>query len=159
MKLLQAWNRLTTRIVEVALTVFSAVMVLVCFAQVCTRLAGTPLSWSEELARYLAVWLTFLGAAYALRKGALATVEILYSKLHGVSKKALYVLISAVIFIFCYVMVRHGLAFAMKFMTQTSPAMQIPKGVVYISAPVSGILMFFYQIELLINELTGKEGA
>ncbi len=157
MKALRSFNRFTTKALEVIMTVFAATMVLVCFAQVCTRMAKSPLSWSEELARYLAVWLTFLGAAYALRKRSLATVEILYIKLHGVSQKTLYAVISVIVFIFCYVMVRYGLNFAMKFMSQTSPAMQIPKGLVYVSAPVSGFLMFFYQLELLIDEIAGKE--
>lgn len=157
MKALSSFNNFTTKVLEFVLAVFAAIMVLVCFAQVCTRMAESPLSWSEELARYLAVWLTFLGAAYALRKNSLATVEILYSKLKGVSKNILYVFISVMIFIFCYVMVRYGMSFASKFMSQTSPAMQIPKGLVYISAPVSGFLMFFYQIELLVDHFKRKE--
>lgn len=153
MKLLRTVNRATAKLSEWLMFIFALVMILACFAQVCTRLAGVPLSWSEELARYMAVWLTFIGAAYALRKGSLAIVEILYNALKGVSKKALYVLISILIIAFCVVLMRYGLAFALKFMGQTSPAMQIPKGIVYLCAPISGLLMCLYQIEILIDNI------
>ena len=158
MEVLRRFNKLTTRLDEYIMFTFSVVLILTCFAQICTRLAGVPLSWSEELARYLAVWLTFIGAAYALRKHSLATVEILYDKLTGVSKKTLYVFISILIIVFSFVLIRYGLAFSLKFMRQTSPALHIPKGIVYFSAPLSGILMCLYQIEALITEISGKGG-
>ena len=156
MKLLRGVNKATVKISEWIMVIFALIMVLACFAQICTRLAGVPLSWSEELARYMAVWLTFVGAAYALRKGSLATVEILYNKLKGVSKKTLYILISVLIFVFCVILIKYGFEFALKFMGQKSPALQIPKGVVYLCAPLSGLLMFLYQVEILVDEI-GKE--
>ena len=45
----------------------------------------------------------------------------------------------------------------MKFMGQKSPAMQIPKGMVYFSAPVTGALMLLYQIEILFSNIFKKE--
>lgn len=158
MNVLRQFNKLTDRINEVIMVVFAVVLILSCFAQICTRLAGIPLSWSEELSRYLAVWLTFIGAAYALRKKSLATVEILLNKCKGNSKKILFLLISILVIVFCIILVRYGFAFAMRFMKQTSPALHIPKGVVYLSAPISGLLMCFYQLEILFDTLKEKEG-
>jgi len=157
LKILKKINCGITKIVEVVIVIFALVMVLACFAQICTRLAGVPLSWSEELARYMAVWLTFLGAAYALRKQTLVAVEILYEKLQGISRKALYLFISVLILLFCYNLIRYGWAFANKFMAQKSPAMQIPKGLVYLSAPLCGILMVLYQIEVVYDKVFSKE--
>lgn len=156
MKLLRGVNKATTKVSEWVMVIFALIMVLACFAQICTRLAGVPLSWSEELARYMAVWLTFVGAAYALRKGSLATVEILYNKLTGVSKKSLYVLISILVFVFSVILIKYGFEFSLKFMGQKSPALQIPKGMVYLCGPLSGFLMLLYQIEMLVDHL-GKE--
>lgn len=158
MAVLQKINQFTTKLAELIMFVFAVVLILSCFAQICTRLAGVPLPWSEELSRYLAVWLTFIGAAYALRKKSLATVEILYDKLTGSSKKTLYVVISIIVFIFSILLIKYGFDFSMKFMRQTSPAMHIPKGIVYICAPISGVLMLLYQLEATITELKGKAG-
>jgi TRAP-type C4-dicarboxylate transport system permease small subunit len=158
MKILQLFNKLTDRINEVIMFIFAVVLILSCFAQICTRLAGVPLSWSEELSRYLAVWLTFIGAAYALRRKSLATVEILLDKCKGNSKKILFIIISLFVIVFSIILIRYGWAFSMRFMRQTSPALHIPKGLVYLSAPISGVLMCLYQLEILIDTLKkGKE--
>lgn len=156
MSLLRQLNRLTTKVAEFIMFLFSLILILSCFAQICTRMAGIPLSWSEELSRYLAVWLTFIGAAYALRKKSLATVEILYDKLKGNNKMFLYGIISILVLVFSVILIKYGLAFSMRFMRQTSPALHIPKGIVYLSAPISGILMLLYQIELLVDEFKKK---
>jgi len=42
-------------------------------------------------------------------------------------------------------------------MGQKSPAMQIPKGLVYLSAPVTGVLMLMYQMEILFDNIFKKE--
>ena len=157
MNVLRQINNLTTRINEHIMFAFSGILILACFAQICTRIAGVPLSWSEELARYLAVWLTFIGAAYALRKSSLATVEILINKLSGSSKKALIVIISVCVFVFSLILIRYGLVFSLKFMSQTSPALHIPKGIVYLSAPISGVLMCLYQVEYFVDKMREKE--
>lgn len=157
MNALRMLNHGTAKVCEVIMTIFSIVMVIACFAQVVTRAIGTPLSWSEELARYLAVWLTFIGAAYALHKRGLATVEIMFNALKGIPQKILFLFISAVVLAFCVVMIVFGFDFALGFMNQTSPAMQIPKGAVYLSIPISGILMILYQAELMGEYFFGKE--
>ena len=54
-------------------------------------------------------------------------------------------------------MIVFGFDFALGFMNQTSPAMQIPKGAVYLSIPISGILMILYQAELMGEYFFGKE--
>ena len=158
MKALAKFNEAITKIDEWIIIAFAIVMVLSCFAQVVTRAIGMPLSWSEELSRYMAVWLTFLGAAYAHRKKSLVAVEILINALKGSGKKVLYIVISILILIFCYVLIRYGGAFAQKFMGQKSPAMQIPKGIVYLSAPVCGVMITLFQIEQMVDTLGhGKE--
>ena len=154
MKVIRLFNRATAEACKWFMFAAAVVMILACFLQVCFRKAGAPLSWSEELARYLAVWLTFIGAAYALRTKGLSTVEILYNKLQGSVQKALYVFISFTILLFCCILIRYGF----EFMSQTSPAMQIPKGIVYLSAPISGILMMLYQLEFLVDAFIKKEG-
>lgn len=101
--------------------------------------------------------LTFIGAAYALRKGTLATVEIMYNSLKGVNKKILFVVISVLIIAFSIILIKFGFDFSLKFMGQKSPAMQIPKGLVYLSAPVTGVLMLMYQMEILFDNIFKKE--
>ena len=46
-----------------------ALIAVIIFVQVIFRLMGRSLSWSEEISRYIEVWIVFLTAGYALGKG------------------------------------------------------------------------------------------
>lgn len=53
-------------------------MTMLIFWQVFARfVVGSPLYFSDEIARFSMLWLTFLGAGYAYRKGTLISVDIL----------------------------------------------------------------------------------
>lgn len=55
-------------------------MVLVVVLQVIFRYFGNPLSWSEEVARWTMIWVTFAGASYAFKNGGLIRVEFFVNK-------------------------------------------------------------------------------
>tara|TARA_R110002012_G_scaffold61878_1_gene162353 strand:+ start:657 stop:1181 length:525 start_codon:yes stop_codon:yes gene_type:complete len=53
-------------------------LVTILAAQVVFRyILGSPLVWSEELARYLLVWCTFIGVSLAVREGRNISVDLL----------------------------------------------------------------------------------
>lgn len=54
---------------------------LVVLAGIVSRAFGRPVSWSEEVARYVYVWLTFIGAALAARRGANFSLNLVASRL------------------------------------------------------------------------------
>jgi TRAP-type C4-dicarboxylate transport system permease small subunit len=59
-----------SRLLEGAIAVMLAVMVVLVFGNVVLRYGfGSGITVSEELSRWLFVWLTFLGALVALRRG------------------------------------------------------------------------------------------
>ena len=149
LRILNSVNNAISKAFEVLLLVMFSTMVISCFLQVVTRLAGSPLPWSEELSRYMAVYLTFLGACYGYRKGGLITVEIAISRLTGHKKTALLTFITAVTIAFCFVMIRYGFAIVTRFMGQTSPALHIPMGLVYAVAPICGVSMILVAVEQL----------
>src|SRR5262245_21164939 len=66
-----AWmSRSTGRLLEVVVGTLVAVAVVAVFLQVAFRyLLAIPLHWTEELARYLTVWLVLLGSALGVRSG------------------------------------------------------------------------------------------
>ncbi len=128
-------------------------MVAVSFSQVVTRFFEYPLYWSEEMARYMAIWLTFLGASYALRRKGLAFVEALLAYLSLRQKQLLAIGISCFIIAFCVFLCVYGNSLMLRAMRQTSPAMFIPMGYVYACAPVSGLIMICFALEQLMDEL------
>lgn len=65
-------------VVEAAAALILGAVAVVVFLQVITRYAlQTAIPWSEETARYLLVWLTFLGAAAAGARGQQLVVDTL----------------------------------------------------------------------------------
>lgn len=132
--------------------VLMAIMVAVSFGQVLTRFFQYPLSWSEELARYIAIWLTFLGASYALRHRALARVEALLGLLSDGQKRILAIVIGLLVLVFALFLCVYGYSISLRVIRQTSPAMFIPMSLVYASAPTGGLLMLLFGLEQLLDE-------
>lgn len=123
--------------------------------QVFTRFVlGDPSSFTDELSRYLLIWVGLFGAAYASGKRAHLAIDLLRSKLRGRAVHWHGILIGVLISIFALaVMVIGGVKLvALSFLLgQTSAALNVPLGVVYLAMPASGVLIVFY-FALFITE-------
>jgi TRAP-type C4-dicarboxylate transport system permease small subunit len=109
------------------------------------------LFWSEELARYLLVWLTFLGASSAYYRHAHPGVDILYNRMAPALRKGCAVLIYVVSVGFFAVMIVYGYQFAHFVRLQTTPALQLPKWLVLSIIPVSGGILLIHGISFLVD--------
>ena len=109
----------------------------------------SPSSFTEELARYLLIWLGILGASYATGQKLHLAIDLLPTKLKGSRKLFLNIIIELCILIFSLsVMVIGGtrLVLITFEVNQISAALQIPIGYVYLVIPISGIIMSFYSL-------------
>ncbi|MFC4714414.1 TRAP transporter small permease [Planococcus dechangensis] len=117
-------------------------LVTVVFLQVLFRFVlGSPLAWTEELARYSLIWLTFLGAAYAMSLKAHIGMEVFVNLFRTPGKKALYTVASIASLMFFLLMVVEGYSLAMQGMSQSSPVLRIPMGAIYMIIPISGAIL------------------
>ena len=157
-RILQCVNAAIERVIGVVIVAGLAVMVSVSFYQVISRIMQYPLSWTEELARYLAIWLAFLGASYALRRKALAQVEVILNYLKPHQTRILSICLCILILGFCVFLCFYGTNLALRMARQTSPALFISMGLVYSSAPISGAIMFLFTLEQLLDELFRPRG-
>ena len=130
-------------------------MVLNVLWQVFTRyVVGIPSSFTDELARYLLIWVGILGAAYAAGRRIHVAIDILPSRLSPVAQAKLLVFVNVVIIIFSLAVLVIGgsrLVYVTFLLKQNSPALQIPLGGVYTIIPVSGLLVMYYKISDLLN--------
>jgi TRAP-type C4-dicarboxylate transport system permease small subunit len=111
------------------------------------------LFWSEELARYLLVWLTFLGASAAYYRRAHPGVDVLYNRLPPILRKACAVLIHLASVGLFAVMIVYGCMFAHFVRLQTTPALQLPKWLVLAVIPVSGAVLLLHGVTFLVDTL------
>ena len=144
------------RIVGNALVIIMGVMVINVLWQVFTRyIVGTPSSFTDELARYLMIWVGILGAAYVSGKNMHVAITVLPSKLSASNQKKLARIVSLLIIAFALFGLIIGglrLVYITYLLEQRSPALQIPLALVYLVLPISGILIIYYKVSDLLNK-------
>lgn len=129
-------------------------MTAIIFVQVVLRYVfQAPFSWAEEFARYLLVWITCLGSAYAIRDGMHISINYLRNKLQGLSQTAITLVIYALTLAFFSYCIKEGAAFSLVQWTQRSTAMQIPMTIPYMAIPIGFTIMFLVALEAFIAEL------
>lgn len=140
-KLLKGIDALN-KAVKALLGIFLIIMSVVIIVQVIFRFGlHAALPWSEELTRYLMIYIVFIGAGYAARYGQLMRVELLEMMLPQ-KMRNWYMLFMGVIMVAAMaVIIVAGGAFVKMAMSQRSPSLQIPMAVVYFSIPLGGALM------------------
>ena len=143
------------RILGWLLAFLMAVMVVNVLWQVFTRyVVGVPSSFTDELARYLLIWVGILGAAYAAGRRIHVAIDILPSRLNAQSQERLLVFVNIIIIVFSLTVLVIGgtrLVYITFLLKQNSPALQIPLGAVYTIIPISGLLVVYYKISDLLN--------
>lgn len=148
---------------EWVMALLLGVMVLDVFWGVITRyLLESQSSWTDELARFLLVWLSIMGAAYASGKKMHIAIDLLPKQLNAKQQKYLDIIIHLIVLLFAVSVFLIGgiryvyISFALG---QTSPALQIPIGFVYIVLPISGAFILYYKLsELFILLKNSKNG-
>ncbi len=149
--------QLLDNILSKILVFLMAFIVIVVTWQVITRfLMSTPSSYTEELARFLLIWIGVLGGSYALRTRAHLGIDILTTKLQGRQKDMLMVGIYLAIILFsALIMVAGGIKLVSLTFTlnQISASLGIKMGYIYLVLPLSGIIMIIYSLYVIIYSL------
>ena len=142
---------------EWTLAILLIIMVLDVFWGVFTRyVLESQSSWTDELARFLLIWLSILGAAYASGKNLHIAIDLLPQYLNERNKNILDIIIIVVILLFVISVFLIGglryvyISFAFG---QTSPALDLPIGFVYLVLPLSGLFILYYKISDLITTI------
>jgi TRAP-type C4-dicarboxylate transport system permease small subunit len=141
------------------LVIVFTVSVLNVLWQVFTRFVLLdPSSWTEELARYLLIWLALLGAAYSAGRRKHLAMEFLYLKVGPRGQRRLDIFIDCVVALFAVSILiiggNHLVTVTWK-LGQVSPSLQVPLAWVYSVIPLSGVLILFYSIIGLIETMGG----
>lgn len=142
-------NRLNT-ILEKILVVILGVMVINVSWQVFSRyVLANPSSFTDELARYLMIWLGVMGTAYVSGKKLHVAIDILPDKLSPKRQVKLKKIINLIIILFATLIFIVGgskLVYLSYILGQKSAALQIPLYVVYLCIPLSGLCIVFFKM-------------
>ena len=121
---------------------------------------NAPLPWSEELARYLMVWIASLAAAeaYALGNhvGVNVVVDLTPPKVRVFFRLFVHLVIMALMGVIVYQGIRLGLLLG----DQLSPAMEMPMTWPYLAVPAGAVLIMLQALSLFIHQImTFSESA
>jgi TRAP-type C4-dicarboxylate transport system permease small subunit len=147
-------NKWVLSLCKTGMIVIVPTMTIMVFVQVILRYGfHNSLSWVDELARYLLVWLTCLGSVYASEKGMHVSVEVFRSRLKGKMQVALIIIIHIAVLIFFLIGAWQGTLYAISGWIQRSASLNLHMTVIYAAIPVSFGLMVLTQTECFVNEV------
>lgn len=140
---------------ESALCLLLVATVVVTFSQVTTRyFLHVSLSWSEEVARFLFVWIATLGAAYGFKTKSHFAIVFLVNRFSRRLQRLVGTLVVFIASIFLIVFVLESLYLILSTtIDQRAPVTQLTMAVPHSSAPVGGTLMLYYLIRNWWSEL------
>ena len=151
--------RLLDEYLEMGIGVFLILTISVVLSiQVFMRyVMGSSLSWSEELARYLFIWLIYIGISYGAKVMRHIKIDaglfLFPKKLRPyvvIIGDILFLIFSITVVIYSTKLIQRQLMIG-----QTSPAMSIPMAYVYAAPAVGFALTAFRQIQTLIFRFKG----
>jgi TRAP-type C4-dicarboxylate transport system permease small subunit len=120
---------------------------------------GAQSPWTEELAIYLLVWVSLLGASVTYGEKGHLGVDYFVGKFDPAAQKVAAIAVEVLVLIFggfalCY----GGYELVVRTLEsdQVSPSLGVPVGYLYLAAPISGVFFVMFSIESLLELLTGR---
>jgi len=143
-------KRVVDRILGPVLVGLMGLAVINVLWQVLSRyVLGDPSSFTQELARFLLIWVGVLGAGYGVGQHDHLALELLPERLEGRARAWLRIAIQICILFFAGgVLIGGGLrlVYIQLSLGQTSASLNVPLGYVYLVLPLTGALMAFYSL-------------
>jgi TRAP-type C4-dicarboxylate transport system permease small subunit len=123
----------------------SIMTIIIGFQVILRYVFDSSITWSEELSRYLCIWLVFIGSGFAVRENRHLCVDAFLLLLPARVAKFMAILAEVVFLVFAAFVAYSG-AEVLQFIVGSnfsSPAMNISMGYVYGALPAGFILIFF----------------
>ncbi|MEM7123123.1 MAG: TRAP transporter small permease [Pseudomonadota bacterium] len=143
-------------------TVICALLVglaAVVFSQVVARyVLETPLSWSEEMARFLLMWLSMLSAAYAFKTKSHFALQILVKQMPARLQHAIRLMVHAIGAAFFAILLYYGVIFVSGVSGHLAPALQMPMEIPYSSIVAGSALILIEILKSAWREIANGPG-
>ncbi|WP_417451559.1 TRAP transporter small permease [Kordiimonas sp.] len=157
-------NTIIGKFLALLTTTLLGIMVLVVLWQILSRyFLGSPSSWTEELARYLLIWVGLFGAALLYRERGHLGLDIFQEKASPAGRHRMIIACDALAALFALFVLIGGGASLVQLtweLRQTSAAMALPMAFVYAALPLSGLFILMFSLEdIFINARSNPVNA
>ena len=115
------------------------------------------LSWSEEISRYLFIFLINIGISYGVKENRHVSISLFVNIFSEKVKKYLLVFSDIMFLVFALVVAVHGVQVSsmINMFGQKSPAVGIPMWIVYIATPLGFSLVSIRLIQRIVSRIKG----
>lgn len=149
--------RLLSRFVEGLIILGATVIVTIVTIEVILRYVfGHSLIFTEELSRYLMVWVVFLGGAIAIRDGSHIRINVLVKRLSVKTRQRVHVVAYGLTITFLAVVTIEGLKILPRQLYQMCITIDVSLFYFYLAIPVGSILMMVFLLPHIKNSVSGK---
>ena len=153
----RAVDRLSAVVRVVVLLMATAIFVIIVVTVITRYGFNYVLSWSEEVPRYLLIWISFLGAAACVDLRDHIAVDYFYRRFSDRVRRAVQFLINAGIFAFGWIMLLYGVRFVQAFGGDFMESIPFTNIWYYTALPVSGGLLMLYSLRDQLNLWFGAD--
>ena len=158
MPALLIFDRLLLLATSIMLAALTAAMTVVVLLGVFTRyVLNDALPWTEELARYILIWLSWLGGGIAMRRGSHIAVDLFIDKLSPRARSVIVFLGRSLVLVFLAICVIYGLDLARRVGMQSTIALGISMQIPYASVPVGAALMLYHLAVIMFVPLPSEQ--
>ncbi|CAK7066283.1 MAG: hypothetical protein DELT_01648 [Desulfovibrio sp.] len=142
------------KIEEYIMMVTFPLMLVVVLAATFTRFFSLfSMSWGEELARYLMIWLGFAGISYGFKKNAHLGLSFVVDRFPPDTRRILFIIRALLIILFGALIAWFSFFIISKQFrfNQISPSMHLPMWTVYLAVFTGGTLTVVRTVQLLFG--------
>jgi len=135
--------------------ILTGLMVLFVFLNVVLRIFfNSGLTWSEELSRYLFVFVTYIGAISAMRVNGHMVVDMLISKVPPQVQMALYVLAQSMVAILMGILVHGSYKMVVQNTASRTAALGISYSLLYSAGIITGVSIAVIAVSNIVHAVT-----
>lgn len=155
---MKKFNELLMKIEQYFIGILLLVIAVILFINVILRIFGASLVWSEEVARYAIVYITFIGTSVCVFKGAHIGVDVIMNVFNDKGKKNLSLLVILICLAFTIVFTYYSFNITMQVYNtnQVSSTLKIPMVYIYAAMPIGGAITILRYAQEFFKKL--KEG-
>lgn len=151
---------LVAALVRLVCIVLATVLFVIVVAAIVFRYGfGQAVSWTEEVPRYLLIWISFLAAASCVLRREHVGFDVLFNALPKGARKVLGAVLSLLIFGFGWVTFRYGITFVQDFGSDLMETIPYTNYWYYPAMPVSGFLIMLFSLKVMLDELRSSGGG
>jgi len=157
---LKKLNTLIMTSLNVLLVALLGIMFTIVLMNVILRYGfNSGLTWSEELARFMFVWMIFIGAIIAMKDDSHLKVMILVEKLPPYMRRAASIVVELALLYIVWLMLEGGWKITAINTTSKAPALGVPMSVLYLSSVVAAIGMAIVILNRLYKLVFGQQDS